>query len=182
MGVTTKMAAWMKKQVKDVPADSKAEVKEEMRAIEMTKLSNAELKEAAKGRSNRAESAQDELERRSLKQGIKKGKLKDTEVEPGFNLSDPITPDMYRASRKRIDALDLKSEKAADKQTEAFAMGKEQTEKKPAKSLTAAEKKAAEESLKFRKGGIVTKKKAPAKAKAPATASRSHPLNKFYGK
>ena len=32
------------------------------------------------------------------------------------------------------------------------------------------------------KGGMVTKKKAPAKAKAPATASRSHPLNKFYGK
>ena len=34
----------------------------------------------------------------------------------------------------------------------------------------------------FAKGGMVTKKKAPAKAKAPATASRSHPLNKFYGK
>jgi hypothetical protein len=170
------MAAWMKKQVKDVPAASKAEVKEEMRAIEMTKLSNAELKETAKGRGYRAESAQDELERRSLKQGIKKGTLKDTEVEPGFNLSDPITPDMYRASRKRIDALDLKSEKAADKQAEAFAMGKDQPAKKPAKNLSDEEKKAAQESLKFKKGGMVKKKP------AAKTASRSHPLNKFYGK
>lgn len=75
-----------------------------------------------------------------------------------------------------------KDERAADRDAEAFAMGKERTEKKPAKSLTAAEKKAAEESLKFKKGGMVTKKKAPAKAKAPATKSRSNPLNKFYGK
>lgn len=75
-----------------------------------------------------------------------------------------------------------KAEKAADKDAETFAMGKEAPKKKSVKELSAEEKKAAQEDLKFKKGGMVTKKKAPAKEKAPATKSRSNPLNKFYGK
>jgi len=184
MGVTTKMAAWMKKQMKDVPAgSSKAEVKGEMEAIEMSKLSKAELNEAAKGRSNRAASARDEIERRSLKRAIKQGKAKDTEVEPGYNLSDPITPDMYRSWKNRQGSgTPSKAEKAADRQAEEFAMGKEPTKRKEAKNLSASEKKDLEESLKFKKGGLVKKKPVAAKKATPAAKSRTNALNKYYGK
>jgi hypothetical protein len=99
-----------------------------------------------------------EMDRRVDNKAAKKGDI-DSEYR-SFEFEQP------RTGKKTP-----KAEKAADRDAEAFAMGKERTEKKPAKSLTAAEKKDAEESLKFKKGGMVTKKKAPAKAKTKSTFS-----------
>ena len=171
----------MKKQMKDIPEGfTKADVKEEMDAIEMAKLSKAELKDISKGRGNRAMAAGDELDRRQMNKDVKSGR----ESGPYAAKVPPITPEDHRQWKKQVGAntLTKKQEKAADKKAEEFAMGKESTKKKEAKNLSASEKKDLEESLKFKKGGMVTKKKAPAKAKAPATTSRSNPLNKFYGK
>jgi hypothetical protein len=151
MGVSTKMAAWMKKQMRDIPEGfTKADVKEEMDAIEMTKLSKAELSDISKGRSKRAMAAADELDRRQMNRDVKSGR----ESGPYAVKEPPITPEDHRQWKKQVSA----------------------------NTPTKKQEKAAEESPKFNKGGMVTKKKAPAKAKAPATASRSHPLNKFYGK
>ena len=97
-----------------------------------------------------------ELDRRYENKMAKKGDI-DSEYS-SFEFNEP------RTGKKTP-----KDEKAADKAAEEFAMGKEATKKKPVKELSAEEKKAAQESLKFKKGGMVTK-------------SRSHPLNKFYGK
>jgi hypothetical protein len=99
-----------------------------------------------------------EMDRRVDNKAAKKGDI-DSEYR-SFEFEQP------RTGKKTP-----KAEKAADKDAEAFAMGKEQPAKKPTKSLTAAEKKAAEESLKFKKGGMVAKKKAPTKAKAKSTFS-----------
>jgi hypothetical protein len=174
------MAAWMKKQMKDVPEGfTKADVKEEMDAIEMAKLSKAELSDISKGRSKRAMAAADELDRRQMNKDVKSGR----ESGPYADKIPPITPEDHRQWKKQVsgNTLTKKQEKAADKEAYASAMGKEKPAAKKGK-MTEKEKKEMQESLDFKKGGMVTKKKAPAKAKAPATASRSHPLNKFYGK
>jgi hypothetical protein len=104
-----------------------------------------------------------EMDRRVDNKAAKKGDI-DSEYR-SFEFEQP------RTSKKTP-----KAEKAADKDAEAFAMGKDQPAKKPAKNLSDEEKKAAQESLKFKKGGMVKKKP------AVKAASRSHPLNKFYGK
>jgi hypothetical protein len=151
MGVSTKMAAWMKKQMRDIPEGfTKADVKEEMDAIEMAKLSKAELSDISKGRSKRAMAAADELDRRQMNKDVKSGR----ESGPYAAKVPPITPEDHRQWKKQVSG----------------------------NTPTKKQEKAAEESPKFKKGGMVTKKKAPAKAKAPATTSRSNPLNKFYGK
>lgn len=61
--------------------------------------------------------------------------------------------------------LTKKEEKAADKAAESFAMGKESTAKK-SKPLTDKEKKDLQESLNFKKGGMVKKPAAAAKKMA----------------
>jgi len=94
--------------------------------------------------------ARNELDRRYENKMAKKGDI-DSEYT-SFKRYSPSE------SKKASDAKKTpKDERAADRDAEAFAMGKERTEKKPVKSLTAAEKKAAEESLKFSKGGAVKK-------------------------
>lgn len=99
-----------------------------------------------------------EMDRRVDNKAAKKGDI-DSEYR-SFEFEQP------RTGKKTP-----KAEKAADKDAETFAMGKEAPKKKLVKELSAEEKKAAQESLKFKKGGMVTKKKAPAKTKAKSTFS-----------
>lgn len=94
--------------------------------------------------------ARNELDRRYENKMAKKG-----DIDSEYTSFKRFSPS---ESKKASDAKKTpKDERAADRDAEAFAMGKERTEKKPVKSLTAAEKKAAEESLKFSKGGAVKK-------------------------
>lgn len=82
---------------------------------------------------------------------------------PGYD-DDTIAAQKEYAKEKQVEAskkLTKKEEKAADKAAESFAMGKEGAEKK-AKPLTEKEKKELQESLNFKKGGMVKK---PAAAK-----------------
>jgi hypothetical protein len=79
MALTSKMAKWMKKQVKEVPKEDrslKTMAKEEMKAIEMVNLSKKELEELAKGKGGKANTARAELDRRALKKEMKQGKEK----------------------------------------------------------------------------------------------------------
>jgi hypothetical protein len=77
---------------------------------------------------------------------------------PGYD-DDTIAAQKEYAKEKAAEKskkLTKKEEKAADKAAEEFAMGKEGTSKK-AKPLTEKEKKELQESLNFKKGGMVKK-------------------------
>jgi hypothetical protein len=75
---------------------------------------------------------------------------------PGYD-DDTIAAQKEYAKEKAVEKskkLTKKEEKAADKAAEEFAMGKEGSSKK-AKPLTEKEKKELQESLNFKKGGMV---------------------------
>lgn len=133
MGVTTKMAAWMKKQMKDVPSGfTKADVKEEMDAIEMTKLSKSELSDISKGKSKRAMAAADELDRRQYNKDVKSGR----ESGPYAAKEPPITPEDHRQWKKQVSG-----NTPTKKQAEEFAKGG-MVKKKPAAKKAPAKAKA----------------------------------------
>jgi len=77
---------------------------------------------------------------------------------PGYD-DDTIAAQKEYAKEKAAEKskkLTKKQEKSADKMAEEFAMGKEGSSKK-AKPLTEKEKKEMQESLNFKKGGMVKK-------------------------
>ena len=128
-----------------------------------------EIRDKTTGDSSVGMAARNEIDRRLENKAAKKG-------DPDAQRSD------FEFSLPKKGSKTPKSEKAADKQAEEFAMGKEPTKKKEAKKLSASEKKDLEESLKFKKGGLVKKKPVAAKKAAPAAKSRTNALNKYYGK
>jgi hypothetical protein len=98
---------------------------------------------------------------------------------PGYD-DDTIAAQAEYAKEKKVEAskkLTKKEEKSADKAAEEFAMGKESTSKK-AKPLTEKEKKELQESLNFKKGGMVKKKVAMAKGGMAKCGASNPPTQK----
>ena len=84
---------------------------------------------------------------------------------PGYD-DDTVEAIKQYEKEKKAEAskkLTKKEEKAADKAAEDFAMGKEKDTTKKSKPLTEKEKKDLQESLNFKKGGMVKKKVAMVK-------------------
>lgn len=94
--------------------------------------------------------ARNELDRRYENKMAKKGDI-DSEYT-SFKRFSPSESQKASGAKKTP-----KDERAADRDAYDFAMGKDRAEKKSAKELTPAEKKAAQDSLKFNKGGVVKK-------------------------
>lgn len=95
---------------------------------------------------------------------------------PGYD-DDTIAAQKEYAKEKQVEAskkLTKKEEKSADKAAEEFSMGKEPTTKK-SKPLTEKEKKELQESLNFKKGGMVKK---PAAAKMANCGASCPPAQK----
>ena len=100
MAVSSKMAQWMAKQVKEVPKDEpklKRIAKDEMAAIEMVSMPKKDLEEMAKGRGRKAEAASDEIARREAKKELKKG---NPDVDPD-QAGTPSTSD-YKKFREGV--------------------------------------------------------------------------------
>ena len=168
MALAKKLSGYLSKKVKEAPKSvekgdprmDKADVKETANVVSMTRLSNAEL-DAIAEKANYSYSGKEKLTRSDAaleemnRRGLKKY-LKKT-----GKLSDDIENPVYDTTTgaRMSDAMSTSDLR---------------------KEVERRNKQAKEQG--YNKGGMVTKKKAPAKAKAPATASRSHPLNKFYGK
>jgi len=168
MALAKKLSGYLSKKVKEAPKSvekgdprmDKADVKETAQAISMTRLSNAEL-DAIAEKANYTYSGKGKETRSDAaleemnRRGLKKY-LKKT-----GKLSDDIENPVYDTDTGARLSDALSSSDLRKDIERRSKLSKEQG---------------------YNKGGMVTKKKAPAKAKAPATASRSHPLNKFYGK
>ena len=157
--LTSKLSSWIAKKMKDAPAKfdksnpvmPKDDMKEALRQIEMTKLSNAELKELAekakyrysgKPRSTRSDMAMDELDRRGLKKFMKQQKIKydDDFHNPVYNDStNKRLSDAYSASdlRKEIDRF---KKQAKDKKGAGFQIGGMPAKKPVARKPVAAKK------------------------------------------
>lgn len=125
MGVSSKLAQYLTKKVKEAPAKvekgdprmSKEDVKETALSVEMTKLSNAELKALAEkakyryssgAKHTRSDAAMDEMDRRGLKKFMRQqGKKYDDEsVNPVYDTDTGARlSDAYSASdlRKEIE-------------------------------------------------------------------------------
>lgn len=142
MAVTSKLAKYLGKKVKEAPPKrakndprmDKEEVKETARSVEMTKLSNAELKAIAEKAKNkyssgkkytRSDAALDEIERRSLKRSLKKeGKLKDDKENPVYDVDTGARlSDAYSASDLRKE-IERRSKQAKDQGFKAGGMVK----------------------------------------------------------
>ena len=158
---TGKMADWVAKKMKDAPAKfdksnpvmPKEDMKEALLQIEMTKLSNAELKELAekakyrysgKSRYTRSDMAMDELDRRGLKKFMKQQKIKydDDSHNPVYNdTTNKRLSDAYSASdlRKEIDRF---KKGAKDKKGAGFQVGGMPAKKPVARKPVAAKAKA----------------------------------------
>jgi hypothetical protein len=101
---------------------------------------------------------------------------------PGFD-DDTIAAQKEYAKEKAAEKskkLTKKEEKSADKAAEEFAMGKEGTKKK-AKPLTDKEKKEMQESLNFKKGGMVKKMAKGGMVKCGASNPPSQKAKMAYG-
>ena len=103
MAVSSKMAKWMAKQVKETPEGmSKSSIKEEMDYIEMGRMPKKELEEIAKGRGRRADIADLELGRRfSNKAREKGGPLEGEEKEKAHSTTK------YKEWRDRQDSNEM---------------------------------------------------------------------------
>jgi hypothetical protein len=149
MAVTSKLAKYLGKKVKEAPPKrakndprmDKEEVKETARSVEMTKLSNAELKAIAEKSKNtyssgkkytRSDAALDEIERRGLKRSLKKeGKLKDDKENPVYDVDTGARlSDAYSASDLRKE-IERRSKQAKDQGFKAGGMVKKVAVKKP---------------------------------------------------
>lgn len=136
-----------------------------------------ELRDKYSGDSRTGMAARNEISRRNELADYKKEnpdwKEKGIPEDIGPNWYKSRNSDDVSASGRMKIPNTSKQEKAADKDAYAFAMGKEPIKRKEAKNLSASEKKDLEESLKFKKGGLVKKKPGAAKAKAPAAKSKA---------
>ena len=146
MPVTTKLAKWMSKKIKDTPKTiqkgdpryDKEGLKADLLMVEMTKLPKKELEELAKKpRSKRGEAALDEMERRLRKKDvIKKGTYADERENPvydtktGARLSDALSASDIR---KEIE------DRAVEAKQRGFAKGG-MVKKKPAAKKPAVKK------------------------------------------
>ena len=91
MAVTSKMAAWMKKQITERrPEDRAVDIKDEMDYIEMGRMSKKELEEIAKGRGRKADIADLELSRRNLNKKIEKETpgFEDEKIEKAYSTTE----------------------------------------------------------------------------------------------
>jgi hypothetical protein len=108
MAVTSKMAKWMSKQVKERPSQySKKETKEAMDRIEMSRMSKKELEDTGYGGTGRrADAAIDELERREINKY--REKVKDVAPYPAKKIPAPGTTEYKKiteeAKKKKLYA------------------------------------------------------------------------------
>ena len=160
MAITSKLAKYLGKKVKETPAKrekgdprmERQDVRENARSIEMTKLSNAELKAMAEKAKNRyssgvrhtrSDAALDEIERRSLKKSLKKeGKLKDEKENPVYDVDTGARlSDAYSASDLRKE-IQRREKEAKDKGLAKGGMVKKKpVAKKPVAKKPAPKKK-----------------------------------------
>jgi hypothetical protein len=158
MAVTSKLAKYLGKKVKEAPPKrakndprmDKEEVKETARSVEMTRLSNAELKAIAEKSKNtyssgkkytRSDAALDEIERRGLKRSLKKeGKLKDDKENPVYDVDTGARlSDAYSASDLRKE-IERRSKQAKDQGFKIGGMVKKVAPKKVAPKKVAVKK------------------------------------------
>ena len=168
MAIAKKLSGYLSKKVKEAPKSvekgdprmDKADVKEMAQSINMTRLSNAELDAIAEKAGYTYSSKGRETRSDAALEELNRRGLKKYLKKEGKLSDDTENPVYDTATGARMsDALS-----SSDLRKEVERRSKEAKEKG------------------YNKGGMVTKKKAPAKAKAPATKSRSNALNKFYGK
>lgn len=159
MSVASRAGKYLSKLKKDPDAYVRGEAEFAAKSVEVGGMKKAELNEMLKkGSANDKILAKGELERRAENKEVKAA-IKE-KVSSG-KMSAAKAESSYK-NRKRNPTS---GEDARDSATKA-------------KDRTYG---SLDDDLDFAKGGMV-KKKPAAKAKAPATKSRSHPLNKFYGK
>lgn len=126
MAVSSKMAKWMAKQVKEVPKDDpelKRIAKDEMAAIEMVNMPKKDLEEMAKGRGRKAEAASDEIARRQAKKEVKKG---NPDVDPD-QAATPSTSDYKNFREGLYNKGGMAKKKPAAKKAPAKKVAKKNT-------------------------------------------------------
>ena len=156
MGVSSRAGKYLTKLAKDKDPGVAAEAGFRAKSVEVSGKSKKELEAMAKSKAaDNVDLAKTEMERRASNRAVKKSLASD--VESG-KISTQKADTKYKNRRE----LPVSGESARDSAQKAY--DRRYTEM--------------DDTEDFAKGGMVTKKK----AKAPATPSRSHPLNKFYGK
>lgn len=165
MGISSKLAKYLANKVKEAPAKvekgdprmSKEDVKETSLSVEMTKLSNAELKALAEkakyryssgAKHTRSDAAMDEMDRRGLKKFMRQqGKKYDDEsVNPVYDVDTKARlSDAYSASDLRKE-IERRNKESKDKGFKTGGMVKAKTavggmpKKAPAKKPMPAKK------------------------------------------
>ena len=156
MGVASRAGKFLSKLSKDTDPGVAAEAGFRAKSVEVSGKSKKELEAMAKSKdADNVDLAKTEMERRASNKAVKKSLASD--VESG-KISAKKADTKYKNKRE----LPVSGESARDSAQKAY--DRRYTEM--------------DDTEDFAKGGMVTKKK----AKVPATPSRSHPLNKFYGK